>query len=104
MCLMFAFHFQTSSGSDVPKTSAPITSSVPGLALGGGGVGGGGSGMKTDSDEGDIVPSTTTTPERERGRRLMWDYAADLGGGNHIEGMMSDITAESSPEDPHSGG
>ncbi|KAK7111060.1 microtubule-associated protein futsch-like [Littorina saxatilis] len=51
---------------------------------------------KSDSDDADIVPSTTTTPER--GRRLMWDYGGDLGYGQ--EGMMSDVTAESSPLDP----
>nr|KAG5709393.1 hypothetical protein BaRGS_029242 [Batillaria attramentaria] len=57
---------------------------------------------KMDSDnEGDIVPSTTTTPER--GRRLVWDYAADLGYRHgdmaQLEGMMSDAT-ESSPLNP----
>ena len=60
-------------------------------------------GIKSDSDDADIVPSTTTTPER--GRRLMWDYGADLGYGqgdmNHLEGMMSDATTESSPLDSH---
>ena len=63
----------------------------------------GSAGAKSDSDDADIVPSTTTTPER--GRRLMWDYGADLGYGqgdlNHLEGMMSDVTAESSPLDTH---
>ncbi|XP_076434842.1 uncharacterized protein LOC143274790 isoform X2 [Babylonia areolata] len=56
---------------------------------------------KSDSDDGDIVPSTSTTPERAR--RLMWDYGADLGyrGGHldNLESMMSDVTSESSPLD-----
>ena len=79
-----------------PRPTAPATSITTAAAA---------ATIKSDSDEADIVPSTTTTPER--GRRLMWDYAADLGYGrgdlNPLEGMMSDVTAESSLVDPRSG-
>lgn len=56
---------------------------------------------KPNTDNDDIVPSTTTTPERGQGR-LVWDHAADFGyGQDYIEqfgDMMSDATTtESSP-------
>lgn len=55
-------------------------------------------------NEFEIVPSTTTTPER--GRQLAWDYGADLGYGQvQMEDMMSDITSACSPTDTgYSGG
>ncbi|GFO36855.1 Alstrom syndrome protein 1 [Plakobranchus ocellatus] len=44
----------------------------------------------SSDNDGDIIPSTTTTPDRKR-NRMAWDFAGDLGNGQ-LHGHMEEIS------------